>query len=118
MLREEKIAVVEAYLKSFVTKDLSKVPLAEDVTFEGPLMPKLSGRRTVLGFLNMILPSVKNVLGKQHIVEEEFVATMFDMETVNGTDRVVDWIQIQAGEIKAITVFYYPHESRPHPHNS
>jgi hypothetical protein len=103
---------VEAYLDGLVKKDLSKVPLAEDVTFEGPLMPKLTGRPAVLGFLNMILPAVKNVIPKQHIVEEEFVATMFDMETVNGTDRVVDWIQLQAGEIKAIQAFYYPHKPR------
>ena len=43
MSREQKVAAVEAYLNSFATKDLSKVPLAEDVTFEGPLVPKLTG---------------------------------------------------------------------------
>jgi hypothetical protein len=56
----------------------------------------------------MILPAVKNVIAKQHIVEEEHVATMFDMETVNGIDHVVDWIRVEAGEIKAIQAFYYP----------
>lgn len=112
MLREQKVSIVEAYLNGFVTKDFSKVPLAEDVIFEGPLMPKLCGRATVLGFLNMILPAVKNVIPKQHIVEEDYIATMFDMETVNRTDHVVDWIQVQAGEIKAIQAFYYPDQAR------
>ena len=44
MSREEKVSVVEAYLDCFVTKDLSKMSFAEDVTFEGPRMPKLTGR--------------------------------------------------------------------------
>ena len=45
MSREQKVAAVEAYLDCFATKDLSKVPFAEDVTFEGPSMPKLTGIR-------------------------------------------------------------------------
>ncbi len=50
MSREQKVEAVEAYLYCFVTKDLSKVSFAEDVTFEGPRMPKLTGRPTVFGF--------------------------------------------------------------------
>jgi hypothetical protein len=49
MSREEKVSVVEAYLDCFVTKDLSKMSFAEDVTFEGPRMPKLAGRATAVG---------------------------------------------------------------------
>ena len=56
MSREQKVAVVEAYLDCFATKNLSKVSFAEDVTFEGPRMPKLTGRATILGFLTQILP--------------------------------------------------------------
>jgi len=33
---------------------------------------------------------------------------MFDMETVNGTDKVVDWLQVSGGQLKAIRSFYYP----------
>src|ERR1039457_5900682 len=47
MSREQKVAAVEAYLNCFATKDLSKVPLAEDATFEGPLVGKLAGRQTI-----------------------------------------------------------------------
>ena len=110
MSREEKVAVVEAYLDCFISKDLSKVSLAEDVTFEGPRMPKLTGRPTVLGFLSHILPMVKGIQRKQHIVEGDYVATLFDMETVNGVDHVFDWIYVVDGQIKAIHAFYYPGE--------
>jgi hypothetical protein len=98
--REQKVAVVEAYLDCFATKDLSKVSFAEDATFEGPRMPKLTGRATVLGFLTQILPMVSGIQLKQHIVEGDYVATLFDMETVNGVDHVFDRIHIVDGQIK------------------
>ena len=107
MSREDKTLIVEAYLDCFRTKDLSKLSLAEDVTFEGPRMPKLEGRATVLGFLSQILPMVKGIQLKQHIVEGEYVATIFDMETVNGVDHICDRIHVQNGQIKSIHAFYY-----------
>ena len=108
MSREQKIAVVEAYLDCFVSKNVSQVPLAEDVTFEGPRMPKLTGRQTITGFLASIVPAVKRIHVKQHIVDGEYVATVFDMETVNGIDHVFDKIHIVDGEIKGVHAFYYP----------
>jgi hypothetical protein len=108
MSREQKVAAVEAYLGYFETKDLSQVPLAENVTFEGPLVGRLSGRLTVKGFLARILPMIKSVHVKQHIVEGNYVATVFDMETVNGVDHVFNRIQVVDGEIKEIHSFYYP----------
>jgi hypothetical protein len=99
--------MVEAYLDCFATKDLSKVSFAEDVTFEGPRMPKLAGRASILGFLTQILPMVRGIQLKQHIVEGDYVATIFDMETVNGVDHVVDLIHIVDGQIKSIHAFYY-----------
>ena len=61
--------MVEAYLDCFATKDLSRTSFPEDVTFEGPRMPKLVGRATVLGFLGQILPMLRGIQWKQHIVE-------------------------------------------------
>src|SRR5882757_8202293 len=107
MSREQKVAAVEAYLDCFATKDLSKLSLAEDVVFEGPRMPTLAGRQTVLGFLASILPTVKGIELKQHIVEGDYVATVFDMETVDGVDHVFDRIHIVDGQIQSIHAFYY-----------
>ena len=108
MSRDEAIAVVEAYLNGLGKKDLSKVPFAAAVTFEGPRVPRLIGRERVVGFLTSILPLVKRIQIQQHLVDGEFVATMFDMETVNGTDKVVDWLHVSGGQLKAIRSFYYP----------
>ena len=100
--------MVEAYLDCFVSKNVSQMRLAEDVTFEGPRMPKLTGRQTILGFLASIMPAVKSIQVKQHIVEGDYVATIFDIETVNGVDHVFDRIHIVDGKIKGVHAFYYP----------
>src|SRR5215471_7742219 len=108
MSRDEAIVVVEAYLNGLAKKDLSDVPFAADVTFEGPRVPRLIGRQSVVGFLTSVMPLVRRIQIQQHLVEGEFVATMFDMETVNGKDKVVDWIHVSGGQLKAIRSFYYP----------
>jgi hypothetical protein len=71
-------------------------------------MPKLTGRQTIIGFLINILPMVKGIRLKQHIVEGDYVATLFDMETVNGVDHVFDRIHIIDGKIQGVHAFYYP----------
>ena len=98
-------------MKSLVTKDLAGAHFATDVTFEGPLMPKLSGRETILGFLKRILPLIHDIKIKQHITDGDFVATVFDMETVNGVDHVVDVCRVIDGELKEIRAFYYPEQA-------
>lgn len=108
MSRSEKIAVVESYLNGLLRKDLSSVPFAPGVTFAGPLMPKLSGRGTIVGFLASILPLIKGIEIRQHIVDGDYVATVFDMETVNGVDHVVDLCLVFGGELTEIRAFYYP----------
>lgn len=115
MSREEKVSVIEAYLDCFATKDLSRISFAEDVTFEGPRMEKLVGRATVLGFLGQILPMVKGIQWKQHIVEGDYVATIFDMETVHGVDHVFDRIHVVDGQIQSIQAFYYPDQAPAKP---
>ena len=108
MSRDEIIAIAEAYLNGLAKKDLSNVPFAADITFEGPRVPKLIGRQSVVGFLTSIMPLLKRIQIKQHLVDGEFVATMFDMETVNGTNKVFDWLHVSDGQLKAIRSFYYP----------
>lgn len=112
MSREKKLAIVEKYLRGLEGKDISTVPFAADITFEGPRVGKLIGRDAVIGFLTSILPAVKRVQIKQHIVEGDFVATVFQMETIYGVDQVFDRILVRDGELKEIHSFYYPQPSQ------
>jgi hypothetical protein len=111
MSRSENIAVVESYLNGLASKDLSSVPFAPDITFEGPLMPKLAGRETIVGFLTNILPFIKGIEIKQHLVDGDYVATVFDMETVNGVDHVVDLCLVVGGLLTEVRAFYYPSQN-------
>ena len=111
MSRSENIAVVESYLNGLASKDLSSVPFASGITFEGPLMPKLTGREMIVGFLTSILPLIKGIEIKQHIVDGDYVATVFDMETANGVDHVVDLCLVVGGLLTEVRAFYYPSQS-------
>ena len=111
MARSENIAVVESYLNGLTSKDLSAVPFAPGITFEGPVMPKLAGRETIVGFLTSLFPFIKGIEIKQHIVDGDYVATVFDMETVNGVDHVVDLCLIVDGLLAEVRAFYYPSQS-------
>jgi len=108
MTRQDSIAVVEAYLKGLMNKDLSNVSFAAEMTFEGPRVPKLTGRQNVIAFLTGILPAIKDIRIKQHIVEGEYVASVFDMETIYGTDSVFDLLHVVNGQLNAIQSFFYP----------
>jgi hypothetical protein len=111
MSRFENIAVVESYLNALASKDLSSAPFAPGISFEGPLMPKLKGRETIVGFLTSILPLIKGIQIKQHIVDGDYVATVFDMETANGVDHVVDVCLVVGGLLTEVRAFYYPSQS-------
>jgi limonene-1,2-epoxide hydrolase len=111
MAQSENIAVVESYLNALASKDLSSVPFAPGITFEGPRMPKLAGRETIVGFLTSILPYIKGIHIKQHIAEGDYVATVFDMETINGVDHVVDLCLVVDGLLTEVRAFYYPSQS-------
>ena len=111
MSRSENLAVVERDLNGLASKDLSSVPFAPGITFEGPLMPKLTGRETVVGVLTSILPFIKGIEIKQHIVDGDYVATVFDMETANGVDHIVDLCLVAGGLLTEVRAFYYPSQS-------
>ena len=107
MTRTEKTAVVEAYLMGLGKRDFTNVPFASDVTYESPLTPKLAGHEAI-EFLEGVFPVVKGVEIKQHIVEGEYVATLFDFDTVHGVIHVFDRFRVADGELKAIHPFYDP----------
>ncbi len=99
---------VESYLRGLKDKDLSAVPFAPDVTFESPLSPKLNGAEAVVQFLTGLFPAIKDVRVKQHIVEGEYVATLFDLDTTFGVIPVFDCFRVAGGLIKQIRPYYDP----------
>jgi hypothetical protein len=106
--REAVVRVVESYLNGLGRRDLSDVPFDDDVTIEGPLAPRISGRQAVVEALAGVLPIVNGVRIVQHIVEGEYCGTVFDFDTTFGVIPVFDRLRVVDGRLKDIRPFYDP----------
>ena len=102
------VAAVERYFNALKQKNLAEVPFAPDVVFEGPLSPKLTGAEAVKEFLNGILPEVQDVRIHRHIVDGEYVATVFDFETRFGVIPICDTFRVVNGQLTEIRPFFDP----------
>jgi limonene-1,2-epoxide hydrolase len=107
-MSQSNIETVERYLDALKSKDLSKAPLAADVSFEDPLTPRLEGREAVLAFLSNFLPAFKDVRVRQHLSDGEYVATMWDADTSFGVIPIFECFRVVGGEIKEAKAFLDP----------
>ena len=107
-MRNELIKIVEGYLDGLRKKDLSDVAFAPDVTFESPLSAKLSGEQAVTAFITGLFPAIRDIRVKRHIVEGEYVATLFDFDTTFGVIPVFDCFRISKGKLTEIRPYYDP----------
>jgi len=112
MSRAVNTAVVEAFLTHLVNKELARLPLAAEFTAQSPLTPQVSGQ-AALDYLKGVAESVKAIHIKQHIVEGDWVATLFDEETVHGDLEVFSKFHIVGGRITDVSVFYDPRRIVP-----
>lgn len=113
MDRRAIVEVAESYVNGLGNKDLSKVPFAPDFTFVSPLLPALVGQPQLVGqaaidFLKGLFPLIKGTQIRQHIVEGEYCATLFDLDTVHGVIPVLDRFQVVNGRLKLANPFYDP----------
>lgn len=102
------VTAADSYLSGLRRKDLSAVPFAPAVTFESPLTPRLTGTTAVVEFLAGLFPAIKDVRVTRQIVEGEYIAVMFDLDTVFGIIPVFDCIRVTDGLIQEIRPYYDP----------
>ena len=107
MTREEMVSVVESYINGLGSGDFSKVPFAEDVSYESPLSPRIQGRETT-DFLSGLFPIMRGAEIIQHVVEGEYVATVFVLLTPNGSTHIFDKFRVVDGKLKEINPYYDP----------
>lgn len=100
--------VVERYLQSLQTGDLDDVPLADDVSFESPLSPRVSGRAGVLEILRSMLPVIQKITVRDHIADGEWIATRFELLTPFGAIEVFDRFRVINGLLAEIRPYYDP----------
>ena len=102
------VEAVESYLNGLKNKDLNNVQFAPDVTFESPLSPKLEGKEQVIEFLTGLFPVINDIRIQRHIAEGEYVATVFDLDTVFGVIPVFDCFRVTNGLLKEVRPYYDP----------
>jgi hypothetical protein len=107
------VEVVEAYLNGLGNKDFSGVPFAADFTYESPLLPTLVGQPRLIGqpaieFLQGLFPAIEGVRIKQHIVEGEYCASVFDLLTIHGVIPIFDRFHVVDGRLRLANPFYDP----------
>jgi hypothetical protein len=111
--REELTRVVESYIHGLGRRDFSRVPFAPDFTYESPLLmatigePRLIGQQAI-DYLSGLFPVIRGTQVKQHVVEGEYCATVFDFDTIFGTIPVFDRFRVVDGELKLANPFYDP----------
>jgi len=103
------VAAATAFLNGMKSKDLSQAPLAENVSYEGPLSGEpIRGRDHVSRFLGVYLPVINDVRLVRQIAEDDYVATVWQADTSFGVVSLVYVFRIDAGKIFEIQAFYDP----------
>lgn len=101
------VSVAESYITGLGSGDFSDVPFAEDVSYESPLTPRLQGREAI-DFLSGLFPLMRGSEILQHIVEGEYIASLFILHTPNGKTHVFDKFRVVEGKLKEINPYYDP----------
>ena len=107
MNRDEMISVVESYITGLGEGDFSQVPFSSDITYESPLTLKIQGQE-VIDFLSGLFPLMRGSEIVQHIVEGEYVASLFVLHTPNGKTYVFDKFRVIDGKLSEINPYYDP----------
>jgi predicted ester cyclase len=102
------IKAVEAYLDAIRTKDLSRAPVDNDITFTDPLTERSTGREAWTKFVSSMLPALTDVRVKRHIAEGEYVATHWEADTIWGVIPIFEYFHISEGRIKEAHAFLDP----------
>jgi hypothetical protein len=98
---------VETYFDGLATKNLSRIPWADNATLRTPLNPAggesapILGRKAIVDFFTGILPALGSVKVMRHYVcEAGWVGAQAEIELANGkTLYVMDAFRVQNGEI-------------------
>jgi hypothetical protein len=105
-------SIVSHFIEVSETNDASRVPLARDVVYSGPMMPEpLRGEAAVRQHIAEIAPFVARLQVKWMVIQDDSAATVVEFEGLNGI-RIegAEFYRIRDGLISEIRVFF---DTRP-----
>jgi hypothetical protein len=104
-------AAEDYIIEGLKNKNLSKVPLDENVVFQGPLQEKpLHGVAALREYLSPIFPMIKDCRIKKHVANGDEVCTMWDLETTepNAVIPILEYFRLSGGRLVEIRPHYDP----------
>jgi len=107
-MREEVIAAVDAYLRGLAAKDLGAAPLHPDIEWQGPHGAWIKGATMVRVILSDLFPTITGIDIVRHIVDGEWCATMFNVNTTAGLIPIFDCFHVVDGQIVSIQNYSQP----------
>jgi hypothetical protein len=107
-------AIANTYLEAIRTKDPTKAMFAPQVTLQFPLSPrKIVGRDSVIEYVLSLLPGIDDVKLERHMTGGEYVATLWEAQTVWGTVPICTVFRIADGLIQEVRSFWDPRPVMP-----
>lgn len=103
--------ILKAYFSVFETKSANDLPLSEDATFYGALLPEpIVGREAIIAFLNRVAPSVELKEVKQAFEGENGACAelVFAFLGAGITLEEAHCLKIDDGKIVSIRLYYDP----------
>jgi hypothetical protein len=101
------VSIAESYITGLGSGDFSDVSFAEDISYESPLTPRVQGQEAI-DFLSGLFPLMRGSEILQHIVEGEYIASLFILHTPNGKTHLFDKFRVIEGKLKEINPYYDP----------
>lgn len=102
-------AIAETYVEAIRTKDPGKALFAPQVTLQFPLSPrKIVGRQSVIDYVLSLLPGIDDVKLERHMTGDDYVATLWEVQSVWGTVPICTVFRIADGLIQEIRSFWDP----------
>lgn len=103
------VVAVELYLDGLVDKDLTRMPLADRVYFEDPLLPEpVTGKAAAFAFLERFLPAINAIEIERHVVDGEFVGTQWTADTTFGRIPIFEVFRVVDGLIVEMRAYFDP----------
>lgn len=107
-MENPNIKIVESYLDALRSKDLSRAPVDQEITFADPLTPTGSGRQAWTEFVSSVLPGINDVRVKQHIADGDHVVTLWEADTTWGVIPILEYFRVNGGLIQEARAFFDP----------
>jgi hypothetical protein len=111
IMANANIEAAESYVIGLGKKDLSQVPLADDVIFKGPLTDEpLHGASALQEFLAGIFPLVKETRIQRSFADGEQVCILWEFELSEPpvVIPICEYFHVSNGKLQEVRPFYDP----------